>query len=105
MPTVHQINQYNYQFHGGANGYQNSRSILRLEEGNTAVAYIHFVPNGLPIPNDTQSSSGFIRMYMPESALPAVIDMLRNESPIRIYHVSGNTRLYTGDEPVGEGEV
>lgn len=105
MPTVHQITKYSYQFHGGANGFQNSRSILRLEKDNTTVAHVHFVPNGLPIPDDTQSSNGFIKMYMPESAITAVIDMLRYESPICIYHVSGNTCLYVNREPDGEGEV
>lgn len=106
MPVkVSQITQYNYQFHGGPDGYQNSRSILRLKAGNTSVAYVHFVPEGNTIPNDyLQTSTGWIRMFMPESALPSVIDMLRNESPIYIYHVSGTTRLYTGNEPVGEEE-
>ncbi len=102
MP-IHQITQYNYQFHGGANGYQNSRSILRLKSGNSAVAYIHFVPEGTAIPNDTEIN-GFIRMYMPESALPGVIDMIRNESPIYIYYAAGSGFLRTGDEPIGEEE-
>ena len=41
---------------------------------------------------------------MPESALPGVIDMLRNESPIIIYYAAGSGFLRTGDEPIGEGE-
>ena len=99
-----QITQYNYQFHGGPNGYASRRSILRLNGDAGALAYVYFMAEGNTIPNDTQTSSGFIKMYMHESALPAVIDMLRNESPVYIYHVGGNTRLYTGNEPIGEEE-
>ena len=105
MATVHQVTKYNYQFHGGASGYSNNRAVLRLKDGNTSVAYVHFVPEGQTIPSDTESSSGFIRMYMPESALPGIIDMLRNESPISIYYASGSGFLRTGNEPIGEGEV
>jgi hypothetical protein len=43
-------------------------------------------------------------MYMPEAALPGVIDMLRNEQPVSIYFASGSGFLHTGDEPIGEGE-
>ncbi len=105
MATIRQITQYDYQFHGGASGYGNNRSVLRLKDRNREVAYVHFVPEGQAIPNDTVLSSGFIRMYMPESALPGVIDMVRNESPIYIYYAAGSGFLRTGDEPIGEGEV
>jgi len=102
--ATHQVTQYNYQFHGGAHGYRNHRSVLRLNERNTSVAYVYFMPEGEAIPDDTESSSGFIRMYMPESTLPSVIDMLRNESPIHIYYAAGSGFLRTGNEPIGEGE-
>jgi len=103
MLTANQVTQYNYQFHGGANGYENNRAVLRLKDGNKAVACIYFLPEGQTIPNDTVSSSGFIRMYMPECALIGVIDMLRNESPISIYYASGSGVLRTGNEPIAEG--
>jgi hypothetical protein len=102
--ATYQVTKYNYQFHGGVNGYSSNRAVLRLKNENTAVAYVHFVPEGKAIPNDTESSSGFIRMYMPESAIYSVIDMLRNESPISIYYAAGSGFLRTGNEPVGEGE-
>ncbi len=104
MLTANQVTQYNYQFHGGANGYANNRSVLRLKDGNKAVAYIYFLPEGRAIPNDTESNNGFIRMHMPESALMGVIDMLRNESPISVYYASGSGFLRTGNEPIGEGD-
>ena len=44
-------------------------------------------------------------MFMPEQALPAVIDMLRNEKPISFYSAVGSGFLHTGDEPIGESEI
>ena len=103
MPTVHQVTQYNYQFHGGENGYQGNRAVVRLKNGGTSVAYVHFIPEGKPIPNDTDSGS-WIRMYMPESQLENVIDQLRNEKPISVYFAAGSGFLLTGNEPIGEDE-
>jgi hypothetical protein len=45
-----------------------------------------------------------MRMYVPESQFPAVIDMLRNEGPVSVYYASGSGFLHTGSEPIGEGE-
>jgi len=101
---VPQISSYNYQFHGGPNGYLGSRAVLRLFDSNRqSVAYVHFIPLGQAIPSDT-AEPPWIRMYMPEAALPGVIDMLRNEQPVSIYFASGSGFLHTGDEPIGEGE-
>ena len=44
-----------------------------------------------------------MRMYVPESQFLAVIDMLRNERPISVYHAAGSGFLHTGSEPIGEG--
>jgi hypothetical protein len=99
------IATYDYQFHGGANGYSGRRAILRLYDANrSTVAYVHFIPAGLPIPNDVDGPP-WATMFMPEQALPAVIDMLRNEKPISFYFASGSGFLHTGDEPVGESEI
>jgi hypothetical protein len=99
-----QIKTYNYQFHGGPNGYQGNRAIIRLQDAaNKSVAYVHFVPAGNPIPADTNNPP-WIRMYMPESALPAVIDMLREEGPVSVYYAVGSGFLHTGEEPIGEAE-
>lgn len=43
-------------------------------------------------------------MYVPESQLASVIDMLRNESPVSVYYASGSGFLHTGSEPIGESE-
>ena len=99
-----QIRRYNYQFHGGPNGYQGNRAIIRLQDSDgTSVAYVHFVPAGQAIPSDTDLPP-WNRMYMPEAAFPGVIDMLRNEKPVSVYYAAGRRLLDTGEEPIGEAE-
>jgi hypothetical protein len=101
--AVHNVTQYNYQFHGGENGYQGNRAVVRLKSGTSSVGYIYFKPEGNPIPADQEGTS-WIKMYMPESAITGVIDMLRNEKPIQVYFAAGSAFLRTGNEPVGEEE-
>ncbi|MBV1911643.1 MAG: hypothetical protein KUG78_20290 [Kangiellaceae bacterium] len=47
-------------------------------------------------------------LYYHHSQLDHLIDMLRNESPIHVYfnndHGFSNSRISTGDEPIGDGE-
>ncbi len=102
------ITGYSYQFYGTSESL-GSRSIISLIVGNRQVALVRFVPEGDTIPNDYETGSGrnrSIRMYMRESLLPNVIDMLRNEKPIFIRHFPSiqMTVLRTGKEPTGEEE-
>ena len=103
MATSGQVTSYDYQIHGGANGYAGNRAIIRLYGTSGTLAYVHVVPAGNPIPGDTDSVP-WMRMYVPESQFASVIDMLRNEGPISVYYASGSGFLHTGSEPIGEGE-
>ena len=109
VATSGQVAKYDYQIHGGPNGYQNSRAIIRLyaKTGPVAtagtLAYVHVVPEGMPIPADTDAAP-WMRMYVPESQFQSVIDMLRNEAPVYVYYASGSGFLHTGKEPIGESE-
>ena len=98
-----QVTAYNYQFHGGPNGYQDYRCILRLKNGSQSVAYVYFLVEGKTIPSDSDTGS-WIKMYMPESMIFPVVDQLRNEEPIEVYFASGSGFLRTGNEPIGEEE-
>lgn len=50
MATAWQVTSYDYQLHGGANGYQGNRAIIRLYGAVGTLAYVHAVPAGNPIP-------------------------------------------------------
>jgi hypothetical protein len=103
MATAGQVTRYDYQVHGGVNGYLGSRAVIRLYGDTGTLAYVHVVPAGNPIPGDTDTPP-WMRMYVPESQFLAVIDMLRNEGPISVYYASGSGFLHTGNEPIGEAE-
>lgn len=50
--------------------------------------------------------NGKYRLYYRRSALPEVIDLLRNEGPVFLRWKDGlNTTLSTEYEPIGEGEI
>jgi hypothetical protein len=103
MATSGQVTSYDYQIHGGADGYAGNRAVIRLYGTDGTLAYVHVIPTGNPIPGDTDLPP-WMRMYVPESQFGAVIDMLRNEGPISVYYASGSGFLHTGSEPIGEGE-
>ncbi len=61
------------------------------------------------LPDSSKDSNGLIRLYYTRSNLHDVIDLLRNESPIRINYWNGpekyNSHIGTAKkELVGEGE-
>ncbi len=109
MATSGQVTKYDYQIHGGPNGYQGNRAIIRLygNGGSLAtggtLAYVHVVPAGNLVPPDTDVAP-WMRMYVPESQFESVIDMLRNEGPVFVYYAAGSGFLHTGQEPIGEAE-
>jgi hypothetical protein len=50
MATAGQVTSYDYQVHGGANGYQGNRAIIRLYGAVGTLAYVHVVPAGTRFP-------------------------------------------------------
>ena len=70
---------------------------------------IHFLPAGSDFPkNDYHPVSKHGHTYLPDSQFPWYLDILRNEKPVFSYLSFGYpqaNRVYTGNEPVGEGET
>lgn len=98
------VTSYSVLFFGSPAGYQNNRAQITLYDGSTVVAYVRFIDPGMTFESDDMLGT-IIRMHLPGTMLASVIDMLRNESPIRVYFASGKGFLGTTDkEPVGEGE-
>lgn len=101
---VHEIKQYNYSFDSRVGG----PGRLQLWGDQGKIAEIRFVEDASVVPPpvfppDLSSATATFK----RSALPALIDMLRNESPIRVTindQAPGFVFIHTGPEPVGEGE-
>jgi hypothetical protein len=75
-------------------------------------AYLRFYPEGTPLPTnsvDTNLLTGMPMFYVSYryARFENVVDLLRNESPIRFYFNDANLFGYvtTAKEPVGEGET
>ncbi len=101
---VHDIKQYNYSFDARAGG----AGRLQLWGDKGRIAEISFVEDTAAVPPptfppDLSSATAFFK----RSALAGLIDMLRNEAPVRVTindQPPGFVFVHTGAEPVGEGE-
>jgi hypothetical protein len=101
---VHEILKYNYSFDARLGG----PGRLQLWGDGALVANISFVDDGAAVPapvlsGDLNSATAFFR----RSALPGLIDMLRNEGPVSVTinnQPPGFVFVHTGLEPAGEGE-
>ncbi len=102
-----EIKQYAVRFYGGPEGYQKGirAQIYLFDQTNVLIGTIQFVDDGRSLPEDYQSGSRItMAMYMKD--LPAMVDILRNESPVFIGWQSTiqNAVISTMQEPIGEGE-
>jgi hypothetical protein len=98
------VNSYNYSFDarvGGPGG-------LQLWGDRGKILQIELVDDGAPVPAptlaaDLSSATASFR----RSALPGLVDMLRNESPVSVTindQPPGFVFVHTGPEPVGPGD-
>lgn len=101
----HTIKKYNYDFDLGSGGPR----LLQLWSATALVADIHFYPDGQQRPAPALQP-GLVSAVLscPSSLAPSLIDLLRNEKPVRLYlddsTTPGTAFLGSGQEPVGEGE-
>lgn len=102
--TNHSVQSYHVLFYGSKQGYQTNRAQISLYDANNkTVAWIRFQDPGMFFENDS-ASNGIIRMHLPSTMFQNVLDILRNEEPIRIYFTAGRAFLSSSLEPVGEEE-
>lgn len=79
----------------------------RDADGHTAV-YIIFGREGDSLSAEAlepRFGFPFRFMFVPERGLPAVLDLLRNETPVFYRQSTTGGALHSGDEPVGESEI
>lgn len=99
------VASYQVLVYGGPDGYMTNRSQITLYGTTGAtVAYLRFNDPGMAFEADSLVN-GIINMHLPSTSFQSVIDILRNEKPIRVYFAQGRGFFGTAmQEPVGEGE-
>lgn len=105
MPfRVHDVKQYNYSYDARAGG----PGQLQLWDDRGKIAQIEFVDDGAAVPPPVfPPDLSSAKLYFKQSAMSGLVDMLRNEGPVRLTindQPPGFVFVHTGPEPVGEGE-
>ena len=107
--TYVDVSTYLVYMYGGPDGNNGVDATihLRLSDGS---AYLRFYPEGATIPPNqkTTHSSGNVIYYLSYryAQFASVVDVLRNEQPIRFMFNDASLSGYvtTSNEAVGEGE-
>lgn len=76
--------------------------------GDFGKAILWFFPSGSSLPdNSKRSNQNMFDIYYSIDDWEAVLDVLRNEKPVYFNYRDTNNaaQIYTGKEPVGEGEL
>ncbi len=103
--VFHIIKRYSYDFDLGTGAPR----LLQLWTASALVADIHFYPDGQlrPAPALQPGLTSAV-LSCPASLCPSLIDLLRNEKPVRLFlddtTPPGLAFLGSTQEPVGEGE-
>lgn len=98
------VSSYSILFYGGPEGYQTNRAQIQLSDAaGKTLAWVRFNDPGMVFEADG-NEGGIIKMHLPSALFQSVLDVLRNESPIKVYFAQGRGFLGTSSEPVGEGE-
>jgi len=88
--------------------FTNIRAVINLYNTNAHFARLEFYPDAVPQKITVQDSGGvqIITAHYPIEAFPDIIDILRNEKPVKFVYekIMGYARVETGKEPAGEGE-
>ena len=110
------VGSYALQYQGNPNIGGLIAHVLLYDESEKLIGWITFYKEGSELPDaylyhdkDENITRGFMSMY--ENQLPNVVDMLRNEKPCKFRFSKKDKSdrpplvvLFTGKEPVGEGE-
>ena len=105
MAETIEITSYTYYtFSSRDDSIANTVILLYGDAGYLGGAF--FSNSDEPLKPAEQFPSGLYGLYYSYADLPIIVDMLRNEKPVYlIYSGPNNSRISTGPEPVGEGEL
>ena len=107
--TFVNVSTYLVFAYGGPGGNSGADASISLGIPN-AFAFLQFYPEATSLPPNSKAThaSGKPIFYVSYryAQLPNVLDLLRNEKPIKFLFRDDNLTSYitTSDEPVGEGE-
>lgn len=108
--TFVDVSTYVVFAYGGPTGNSGADATISLGVPN-AFAFLRFYPEGTPLPANSTAihqPSGKTIFYVSYryAQLANVIDLLRNETPIKFFFRDDTLAAYitTSNEPVGEGE-
>lgn len=85
----------------------NGRRLMNIK-GSFGTAILWFHPDDATLPdNRKRLNQNIFDVYYHVSFWEPVLDVLRNESPVyfNFSDTSNAAQIYTGNEPVGEGET
>jgi len=108
--TLVDISTYLIFAYGGPNGNAGSAASISLGIPN-AFAFLHFYPEGVAVPANSKQThipTGRPIFYVNYryAQFGNVVDILRNEKPLKFMFNDGNLGAYitTSEEPIGEAE-
>lgn len=102
-----EITSYSYLNYASRSGSSDTQAVVVINGEAGFLGYVNFLTDGCVLPKSVKTS-GLYFLYYHFSALPVIVDMLRNEKPIYlVFQDSPNNtcRISTSIETVGEGEV
>ncbi|MDJ0837804.1 MAG: hypothetical protein QNK37_14910 [Acidobacteriota bacterium] len=107
--TFEEVSSYQVLVYGGPDGNNGVATNVSLTIPE-AYTFLQFFPQGSDLkPNSSGTHSNGYDMYYVSyqyDQLANVLDLLRNEKPIKFFFNKDNNSAYitTGTEPIGEGE-
>ncbi len=103
---VKEIKKYSYSIFSSMQNMNDVISVIMISSDNAFYGYVNFMTDGSELPK-AEKKYGLYYLYYHQKDLPAIIDMMRNESPVFIIFMESDNnkcRITTLPEPVGEGE-
>lgn len=70
--------------------------MIRLLGRDGPIGCIDFVHDGEPLPGARREADGSVRMALPHSQYPVVIDLLRNETDVSLHWSETERRAWLG---------
>ena len=96
------IDEYAFQLEAGSN----RKGLFVCRSAGQVRGWVAFYEDGSSLPAPTLDADQRITLSLPASRMTAVMDLFRNEKPVKLYFNSATfAGLSVSGEPVGEHEL